>query len=356
MSKFTMLALLPGMAWLIWRAGRTARLGGLLALALAGLICVPNLAWNAALGWPTLQHTTAITAGASADPHASRFAALAEYLGGQVLLLGPVPGLWLLGCGLVGLRRWRQPRLVLNDPLAAARRHLWWLSWPLLAIGLAQALHAHAQVNWTAPATLGLLVWLALHLVEAPRSSIDPAATARRARHLRLAAWGVGLNLVLVLLVTGAPVLARWSGQALPARLDVWARMRGWEPALAELQPEIARHPGWPVLAGSRELLVQGAYAWRAVPIDWRAWRSSGAPAQSHYELTRPLDALPDGSALLLLTDAPLDPDLHAHLDGLTPITTARRQLVGQSDQVLTLWQARLCASACMPAASGASR
>lgn len=364
LSKYTMLALLPGLFWLAWRTGPAARRGSLLALAVAALICAPNLAWNGALGWPTLQHTADITARTAAAPElslASRTAALAEYLGGQLLLAGPVLGPWLLLLGGQWLgKRWRalgqagstssQPP---TGPWGAAGRHLWLLSWPLMALGLVQALHSRAQVNWTAAALPGLLVWLALQLAQP-----SPGRWWTGAR--RWAVGAIALNLVLVLLVTGAPIWARGLGLPLPARLDVWARMRGWQDAFDGLAPalqrQLSRQPDLPVLGASRDLIAQGAWAWRGQPVHWRAWHPAGLRARHHYELTVPLDALPDGSALLVLSDdEPLDPELRRHLQALQPLASAPRRLSGRPDQILILWQARLCHAPCPPDA-GASR
>ena len=84
------------------------RLLGPAVAALAALLCLlPHLAWNASHHWPTLQHTLDITVRASQAPGAglaTPLKSLGEHLAGQLLLFGP--GLWLLLWA--ALRHWSQ--------------------------------------------------------------------------------------------------------------------------------------------------------------------------------------------------------------------------------------------------------
>lgn len=332
---------------------RTRLLQSLLALPVAALVCLPSLAWNAAWGWPTWRHTADITARAVREAGVDRWASLAEYLGGQWLLVGPIVGGWLL----VALLRWLPTLLAaLRRPedgraaaprssaaampwsaLADARRHVLWLSLPLLAIGVAQALHATAQINWTAPAVPGLLLWLALRI---SANAALPAGTPTRPA--RLAAWAVGVNFVLILLVTGAPWMARQARLDLPGRWDVWARMRGWTEPLVALAPLVVARPGVPVVALNRDMITQGSYAWRHQHVTWLAWQQPGTLPQNHYELTRPLTSAHVGSRLLILSNDPLPQTLRESLAELRPIGSANRVINGRAPQEFVLWEARL--------------
>jgi len=326
MSKYTMAAFAVSALGLLLTAPRTAPramspVRGLTLSALVALLCVaPNLAWNAAHDWPTLRHTAEITVGAHSTP---MWSTLALYLGGLALLLGPIVAPWAFVWRWAGAGRQPvAPVVSIAQPgrSGATRRDAWlaaaWLSAPLLLIGAAQALHAKAQLNWTAPALIGAVLASALWLkAEQP--------------HRRLRGWYIALALQVLLIaaVTLANDVAHVLHKPLPRQLDVWARMRGWEEAFNQLRP--AAEHFWhqleadggesvrPMVLGSdRAVLANGSYAWRKRPPRWLAWRDAGAPAQNHFQLTSPLRAADQPQPLLIVSDGPLDAELRAALDG----------------------------------------
>jgi 4-amino-4-deoxy-L-arabinose transferase-like glycosyltransferase len=266
------------------------------AVAIALACVAPNLAWNASHGWPTLEHTAEITVGAEAS---NTWSTLGEYLGGLVLLLGPLVTLWAVWARVGGVR-------------AAADRAAWglvaWLVAPLTAIGLAQSLHAKAQVNWTAPVLIGLVLAVVLSLSQ-----------RRRGLHAVLLA-----QVLLVGAVTQAGDIAHALGRPLPRQLDVWARMRGWEAAFNQLRPALqaywqrqqALDPTLPraVLGGNRTVISHAAYAWRDLDPQWRAWREPGQRPQDHYQLTVPLQPTGQLRPLLYVGEGPPGASLQAAL------------------------------------------
>jgi hypothetical protein len=337
LSKYTMAVWLPMAAVLLWvrrpASGRPIAPGGpALALGLAGLMMMPNLLWNAAAGWPTWQHTAEITVQASRDADHPALVSLAEWLGGQWLMSGP---LWL------PLWLWQRRRV---GPATAwpVAGHPWLLvlTLPLLGIGALQALHAKAQINWTTPVMQGVVLALALWLAPAGRTSLR-----------RLAAGVVCLHLLLVTALPLIGTVARWldGPQALPPRtLDLWARMRGWTPAFAALRPVLATQPANAVLIGTdRTLIAHGRYAWRDLPWRWHAWRPDpGRAPIDHYQLTAgwPADRPPadrDRPLLIVTEGATLPagwlPDLVAP-QRLADVQVA--QGAGHPLQ-LTLWRSR---------------
>lgn len=279
LAKYTIAALALSALPLLWtrfRACAAARgaqppwrtLAGLaLAATLALLLLLPNLLWNARHGWPTLTHTAAITAQATAAPGQGPLASLAEFLAGQLLMVGPaalVLAAWM----------WRRAA---RRPAAAGpgERFALALALPLLGLGLLQALNAKAQMNWTAPALAGLSLWLGLR---AARAGLG------RSAWLASTAAGLAITTALALLASVAPGLAGRSA-------DVWARMRGWDDVFGALRPALGRHPALPVVATERDVLVQARYAWRTQPLPARAvqaWPADGAP-QNHYQQFQPL-------------------------------------------------------------------
>lgn len=353
MSKYTMAAFAMSALGLLATAPRARPAGLSLArgLALAALVaaaCVaPNLAWNAAHGWPTLRHTAEITVGAQAVPLSGT---LGTYVVGLLLLLGPVLAPWAL--------IWRLGRGRASDiaaapaPQAAAasrgcptRREAAlaaaWLIGPLAAIGGLQALHSQAELNWAAPVMIGGILALVLWL--------RPEQPGRR-----LGGWYAALAAQAVMLgaLTLAGDIAQALNQPLPRQLDVWARMRGWEQAFEQLRPAAetwwrneggASAAGPLVLGADRAVLANGAYAWRAFSPRWTAWRDTGQPPHDHFQLKAPLEPGDRPQRILLVsTDAP-DPAWRVLFDG-----PPRRLAVAEVEQTpgrmlhLELWQAEL--------------
>ncbi|HVZ44670.1 MAG TPA: glycosyltransferase family 39 protein [Ramlibacter sp.] len=286
LSKYSMGAIAVSWLVLAWYGGRRTFTGVVLAGVVAALIALPNVLWNAANGWPTLFHTAAITVNSVPATGRSHVGLFAEYVAGQVLSFGPVA----LGVLAVCMRRAKPMRKVFASGGDAAWFALTF-AWPILAIGAVQALHAKAQVNWTAPALLGLCLWLAL---QADRF-IAPV------RALQCAAAGVVLAAVLA--------LAGHAQIALTGRdnLDLWARMRGWTEALEALRPSLDALPGLPVVASRRDLISHADYVWRSAHRPVFAWPYPGTP-DNHFAQFRPLrhpgEALPQ-QVLLLAESGP---------------------------------------------------
>jgi len=288
MAAFGMSALLalwwvPGPRRGLWRIGPWVSV----VIALAWL--APNLAWNAAHDFPTLKHTADITTRAH---RAGGVREAVEFLLGQALLLGPL-GAWWAWRGLRHVGRQHPAQDVAGTP-PGARLYLLVLTLPLLMLAVAQAYKAHAHLNWAAPAHVGSVVFMAL--------ALHQASGQRRQRAVH---WVLISNLVLVAITTHASDLAHLTGRPLPAKLDAFARMRGWDRAFAQVRQGIPALslPGQPaptVLAEDRVLLAQAAYQWRDLDVHPVAWNPRGG-MEDHYELTTRLQPEP-GRQWLLLT------------------------------------------------------
>ncbi|HJV71002.1 glycosyltransferase family 39 protein [Ideonella sp.] len=356
MSKYTMAAFVVSAVGLLVTVPRARPAGlplgrGLLIAALAATACVaPNLAWNAAHGWPTLRHTAEITVGAQAAPlHET----LGTYVVGLLLLVGPVLAPWALIWRL-GRPRVDAVKLVPASRCAAAaaacptRRDAAfaaaWLSGPLAAIGGLQALHAQAELNWAAPVLIGAILALVLWL--------RPEQPGRR-----LGGWYAALATQALLLgaLTLAGDIAHALHRPLPRQLDVWARMRGWEQAFEQLRPAaeawwrreagtLAGRPSGPLVLGAdRAVLANGAYAWRAFSPRWTAWRDAGQPPHDHFQLQSPLEPGEHPQRILIVSAGAPDPAWRARLDG-----PPRRLAIAEVEQTpgrmlhIELWQAEL--------------
>lgn len=313
LSKYTMAAFgLSALFALWWVPGPRRglwRIGPWVSVAIALAWLAPNLAWNAAHDFPTLKHTADITTRAH---RAGGMREAIEFTLGQALLLGPL-GAWWVCSGLRNVGRQRPAQEVVGTP-PGARLYLLALTLPLLTLAVAQAYKAHAHLNWAAPAHVGSVVFMALALHQTSGQ-----------RRQRAATWVLVSNLVLVGITTHASDLAHLAGRPLPAKLDAFARMRGWDHAFAQVRQAVpglaAGHPVPTVLAEDRVLLAQSAYQWRDLDVHPVAWNPRGG-MEDHYELTTHLQAEAGHQWLLLTqTDAAAAPILarFEHREAVAP-------------------------------------
>ncbi len=275
LSKYTMAAL--GASWALLFLLHWRRHG--LGLVLAGLVALavfsPNLFWNASHGWPTLGHTADITV-AAPPPASGRLASVAEFIAGQLLLLGPVGG-------IIGVMLWlrRTSTAETMSPPAAAQaarplRFAMLFALPLLLVALAQSIHSRANMNWSAPALLGLSLVLGL------------LASQRLSRRALWWAALIGVALPAALSLASLSPQVREHAVHKSPHLDLWARMRGWDAAMASLLPTVSRQAPLPVAVSDRDLLVQARYAWRGQGLTVAAWPGEGRP-RHHFEQFEPL-------------------------------------------------------------------
>jgi len=346
LSKYTALALLPSLAWVLWLAARPAwqrsagrpswsalLLGPSLAAAVTVLCLLPHLAWNASHHWPTLQHTLDITVRASQAPGAGAAALLksfGEHLAGQMVLVGP--GLWLVAAAALLGKRGAAGHTAEMVAVEAWRAPVWWalaFAVPLQVLALLQALKGGTQLNWSAPSLAGLClaggVWLAAH-----------------PQHGRRALVALLLSFGLTMLVAVSHDLRFWhngprDGSYRP--LDFWHKTRYWDVVLQQLdQPRLAQ-PGRVVATVQRDVLVQAAYAWRQQPAVLQSWRDGGT-AKNHFELMSPLDTSAQ-DALLFLDTHPPPAKLAAAFDTVELLANASSGRV-----TLGLWLLRRAPSA----------
>jgi 4-amino-4-deoxy-L-arabinose transferase-like glycosyltransferase len=288
LSKYSFAAWMVGAAlWVLVQPERRCRAAFALAMLTALAIWSPNLVWNHEAGWPTWRHTADITLSSSRQGGllAAHATALPAFLLGQLLLLAP-----LLLPVLVWLRR-RGPLAAMPPRLSSLLR---WSSLPLLLMGVVQALRGGAQVNWIAPVHLAACVAMAWVLASA-------SVQVRR-----LAGGALALQFLLISLLVAGPALAARSGSAWPAALDPWARMRGWQDAVASLGPVLRAHPDALVVGTTREVLAQLGYHARGLGLQRAAWQPGDGAARHHYALRcrwQPVAAGP--RTVLLLSEGP---------------------------------------------------
>ncbi|MBI5926165.1 MAG: glycosyltransferase family 39 protein [Aquabacterium sp.] len=344
MGKYTMAAFAITAIWTLWAVHGPQRglwrPGPWVAMIVALALLSPNLMWNAANGFPTLQHTVELTA--QSDRSGGVLPTLV-FLAGQVLMLGPVAviaGIWLYkrqptpGTSMPGNTaptsqwaassqmmppsQWKnstqatmpsQPggqgeqaakRPVVRNSAyylasVSSYRFLWAMSIPLQAIAIVQALYADAHVNWAAPSMVGFTLLIASRL-SAP---LVPLAAPRPAT------WLIAVLASNLILTSITLHLRDVVGPTLSSKYDVLVRMRGWQEAFADLAPELEDPvvTGLPVLTDSRLFITEAAYHWRRYNVQTLAWNPN-QQRQDHYQMTR---SLPNkvGADVLLLTSNP---------------------------------------------------
>jgi 4-amino-4-deoxy-L-arabinose transferase-like glycosyltransferase len=213
----------------------------LAAMALAVLVCLPNLWWNWDHGFVSFLHLrdNAHITGSMIHP-----AAFARFFLSQFGIFGP-----LFFAGLIAaaadLGDWRA-RL-----LAA-------FSFPALILMLIVSLLSRAEPNWAAPVYVSAIVLV--------------VAWALRRGWQRAVLASIVLNLALAVAVFGAADAAAALGKTIPTKLDPLHRLRGWHRLGAAVGAELASHPGLTLLADDREVLAALIYYVRPHPFDATIW------------------------------------------------------------------------------------
>lgn len=344
LSKYSALALGISALWLLATAPATHRrqvfLGGLLASLVAVLMLLPHLAWNMANHWPTAQHTLEITVQETGSTVAQGaggwrrvLASGLEFSLGQLLILGP--SVWLVCFWL-----WRKQRAHDLPTLASGgmgqaaepetiQARVWTpgayalaFSFPILALGLAQALNSKALINWSVPMALGVSLWLACWATQ-------------RALSLTRFAWACVAGFVLSGFIANGGDIKQWVGvqtQPNQSKWDIWGRMRGWDASLQTLKPTLEPYRDIPWLTGDRSTLVQAAYSLRALEPKLYAWNTDGG-VHHHFEWKQPWPIDASDPAVLWINPGEPHPLL------LSRYPNARKLAEAQSGRItLQVW------------------
>ncbi|MBD3788188.1 MAG: glycosyltransferase family 39 protein [Sphingomonadales bacterium] len=242
-----------------WRAAA-------LMLSAFALVISPNVAWNLSHQLATVSHT-ADNIGWVREGAGLGLGSLAEFLGAQFLVFGPVA----MAALIWGFVRPRGDRLALI--LFAAP--------PLIAVS-AQALLGKAYANWAVATYFAGTVLAVLVL---PRAGRIAAVAVNAAISLAMIALTVTLPWPEI---KGEPLLQRHTGRA-----DLSQQILGL--ALAE---------GVPVLAENRDILADLFYTGRDRGVTIYAPRPSGRAA-NYYEESFPLPADFTGKLLVIRAAPP---------------------------------------------------
>lgn len=312
LSKYSMAILLPSAVLALClpafrRHWRNPRL--YLAAALALLLFMPNLWWNAHSDFVSLRHTAEISQWDRALFHPAR---LAEFFGAQFLCMGPFAFAALLA-ELAAPSTWRDPR---RGFLAA-------MTLPFLLLIGAQALLARANANWAAPAYVGGTLLVAARW-----------GTRRHARY-GLAALAMLTNLLFLSGFYHYRELARMAGIELTRKTDPYARLRGWPQAGQAVSALLAHHPGARLAVRTRDEFALLSY-YTGQPERLRIWNPQRGRT-NHYQLVADAAQL-RGATYLFATREPLGDTPAAAFARWTALGTVAVPLYRDESLVLHLY------------------
>lgn len=317
LSKYAMGYALAGLAVAVWLTRENPRrllgadwiLGFLIALALLA----PNVQWNMQHGFATLRHTASNANWGAGNLF--NIGKLAEFLGGQIALLGPI----LAGIVFWGLARgWRK-----TGPASQTRAAAILLAFalPVLIVVTTQAFISRANANWAAVALAPLCVL---------------GAAWAQTHGLRRMFWiGIGVNTALGLFLAAmavSPALV----EALNRHNDV-KRLRGWN----ELAQIVVRqgHAGQfdAILSDDREDLASFLYYARDATIPIHSFVPATGP-NYEFHLSVPLQKMAAGKVLLISRQSDVSA-VTARFASARKIETVTMPLGGTKTRVLTLYE-----------------
>jgi 4-amino-4-deoxy-L-arabinose transferase-like glycosyltransferase len=274
-----------------------------LGVAVAALLLVPMIRWNAAHEWITFTKQLG-----RAEPSAFYPKGLPEYIAGQYLLLNPGVATFA-GIGFV---------LWLRRRLSDARPGLDMLVptvLPLLLYFAVHALFARVEGNWLAP------VYPTLALIAAVAA--ESAAPSVGLKWIRAATVPVGFAIAaLGLLAVADPY------QLIPPRSDPVKVMHGWARFAADAE-SIRRASGARWIAAAN-------YSIDAVLV--YHLRDAGIPIfdvtePARYAFAPPPDPALRGEPALLVSDKPFDGSLHRCFAKLAPAPSLAEDGSGRQHQ-----------------------
>lgn len=242
-----------------------------LAIAIGGLILLPNLYWNLQNGFVTASHT-GDNIGWDGRLH---FARLAEFLGSQFAVVGPV----LFAIYLVAIFR------LVREGMNRQQVFLLAFSVPVLVLISFQAVLSKAYANWAALTYVGATILVTDLMVN------------------RIPMWwhrlSLSINLFVFAVVATAVAFSKPGQLPLPDDLRPFDRMHGSIEIAEAVRGHYAddRYPV--VLVDNRRMAALMTYYLRDLPATVMAWREDTVP-QDHFQMTRAYQDDPKGPVLFL--------------------------------------------------------
>lgn len=296
--------------------------GPWLAMLVAGLVFAPNLWWNAAHGFPTLQHTLEIS---QVERPRGGLGGLLEFLAAQVVVFGPV-ALVAAAFGVRGGLLGEAPLAPANASGAALPlpplRLLACFALPFFLIICLQAGVSRAFANWAAPSYVA--------------GSLLAAAALLAVRWRWLLALALILPALGSALAYGHEALARAAGWQIERPLD---DLRGWSTLGAQVEALAADRHATLVVDERRLASELGFYAGEA-GRGLRVWNPEGRRSD-HFQMTRDLRDAPPGGDFLVVSRRDLEADLRAAFEHAQALPAALQMPGKGAPRPLRVWRVR---------------
>jgi len=246
-----------------------------LSLALAGLLILPNLLWNAGNDFSTLKHT-----GDNANLGVDLFNldSLVKFIGDQFGVMGPTLFPILIVAGLGTFWALKQSKTVERPFLLLAC-----FSMPIILIVTFQSFLSRANANWAATTYAAGSILVAAWLL---KRNWQPYLKGTVALHMFFGA-------ALYLLTLSSPLI-----QTLGLG-NAFKRVQGWDQIGEQVLETAKAEQVSTVMADDRMILTSLLYYARDLEVPWRIWDYDQI-VQSHYELRIPYDASAEGPVLLV--------------------------------------------------------
>ena len=214
------------------------------ALAALAVVIAPNVAWNATHGFATVQHTAANAAWVGQGLFNPT--ELAEFVGNQFAVFGPIPFAVLI---VGSILEWRRRKLSREDLLLLC------FTLPPILIVSAQAFVSRANANWSGAGYLTGAILAAAWLIR------------WRARGWLLGALGVqALAAAVFLVCVVQPRAAETLGVA-----NAFKRAKGWDQTTQAIVARARAEPGLTAVA------VNNRFLYYAIAYYGRNWLATAA-------------------------------------------------------------------------------
>lgn len=347
LAKYAMLVFASSAAVviLIHRRDLLASARPWVAAALACLLFLPNLLWNARHDFQTVRHTAEIS---HLDGASFGVMPLLEFVASQFAVFGPILTTALVMLLVVRIRR-RETRgvpgeRVCESPSMSERDGdtpwspgaggtpdsiaiLLWLGLPMLAVICVQAFLARAFANWAqaayVPLALAVVAWLVLE------------------GRTTLLKWSFAIHLAFAALFYHHFNLVQALDAEPPRALDLTQRLRVWPVAGVDVGALLAARPGAALVSDEREVLTEMAYYARDARPVLAAFNPERV-VSDHFRLKHDLaDVAATGVSRFVIVSRKLDgAALAGRFERLTPLPPLRIAVRSDRTVELRVWEA----------------
>ncbi len=170
MSKYTTILLAGGIGLFVLnnRFGLLFTANFWFSFILAGLVFLPNILWNSKNEFASFHHTqenlTNSETSVSLIEKLSNlhFMGLLEFIGGQILILGPILFLFTL---FAIFKKVKSETLLIAEE-RTTKAMLLYISLPVIIAGIILSIISESQVHWTGPAYISLIILTCWYLLK----------------------------------------------------------------------------------------------------------------------------------------------------------------------------------------------